>query len=455
LLRACLGAALLLASTPARADDSHYQDQPLGDRAAAMGGAFIALSDEASGAYYNPAGLADAPHSSVSLSASVYGMVRQHTEGHDGPAATDSNFLSYPSTVAWLQRVRRARSDQGEGRVQLGLSLLVPQSALSSRHLEQQGPESASGADRIQPTRHRVLLSEDSTLWVGAAAAWKPLPWLSLGATLFGSVRTGLYQLHEQTVEDVVDPTGAAVDRSAYGERTNVRLSHYGLFGVAGAVFRLTRGLRAGLVFQSPLLRLAGSALVERVEPVRDPGSGNITLRALETDAPFQDQRPLRVGVGLSYSAPGRFAVAADFTLHGPVGEHAAFDHPDTAGLARVEKRLVWQLNVGGELYAASWLPLRLGFFTNRSAMAPLADCDAAGTCKPHENLLADGIDLYGVSGSVGLELERFALNLGLSYARGSGATNVTAGGSGEPTAGVELTRERLFVNVGAAVQLR
>jgi long-chain fatty acid transport protein len=436
---------LLLAAAESRADDSHYQDQPLGDRAAAMGGAFIALGDEASGAYYNPAGLADAPHSSVSLSASVYGMVRQHTDGHDGPAATDSNFQSYPTTVAWLWRVRRARSDRGEGRVQLGLSLLVPQSALSSRHLEQRDPESASGADRIQPTRHRVLLSEDSTLWVGASCAWKPLPWLSLGATLFGSVRTGLYQLHDQTIDEVVDPGGAAIDRAAYGDRTNVRLSHYGLFGVVGAVFRVTGGLRAGVVLQPPLLRLAGSALVERVEAVRDPASGNVTLRALETDAPFQDRRPLRVGAGLSYSAPGRFTVAADVSIHGPVGEHPAFDHPQTAALARIERRPVWQVNVGGELYAAPWLPLRLGFFTDRSAAAPLEDCDAAGACEPHENLLVDGVHLYGISGSAGLELERFSLNLGLSYARGSG----------EPIPGVELTRQRLFVNVGAAVRLR
>ena len=43
------------------AGESHYNHYAVGERAGGMGGAFTALADEATGAYYNPAGILDAP----------------------------------------------------------------------------------------------------------------------------------------------------------------------------------------------------------------------------------------------------------------------------------------------------------------------------------------------------------------------------------------------------------
>src|SRR5205085_928366 len=70
--------ALLLCALPARADDSRYQDYPVGSRALALGGAFVALSDDPSGLYYNPAGICDSRRLNVSVSASLYGIERQN-----------------------------------------------------------------------------------------------------------------------------------------------------------------------------------------------------------------------------------------------------------------------------------------------------------------------------------------------------------------------------------------
>jgi len=73
--------ALLLCASSASADDARYQDYPIGTRAMALGGAFVALSDDPSGLYYNPAGICDTRRLNVSVSASLYGLERQSTTG--------------------------------------------------------------------------------------------------------------------------------------------------------------------------------------------------------------------------------------------------------------------------------------------------------------------------------------------------------------------------------------
>ena len=61
----------------ARADDGHYQNFIVGERAAGMGGAFTAIADDPSATYYNPAGLVGAQKDILSASLSVYGFQQQ------------------------------------------------------------------------------------------------------------------------------------------------------------------------------------------------------------------------------------------------------------------------------------------------------------------------------------------------------------------------------------------
>jgi len=49
--------AILFVSAWVFADEFHYNNLLIGDRASGMGGAYTAISDDASGMYYNPAGI--------------------------------------------------------------------------------------------------------------------------------------------------------------------------------------------------------------------------------------------------------------------------------------------------------------------------------------------------------------------------------------------------------------
>ncbi|MCX6111981.1 MAG: aromatic hydrocarbon degradation protein, partial [Proteobacteria bacterium] len=68
---------ILLYSIPVFSEPDHYKNILVGDRAATMGGAYVGLSNDLSGTYYNPAGMAFADGSGISASANVY--QEQHT----------------------------------------------------------------------------------------------------------------------------------------------------------------------------------------------------------------------------------------------------------------------------------------------------------------------------------------------------------------------------------------
>jgi hypothetical protein len=65
LIYSCFVAAQL------KADDTHYKNMLVGERAATMGGTYVAISDDSTGCYYNPAGIAYAVGDSLSGSGNV------------------------------------------------------------------------------------------------------------------------------------------------------------------------------------------------------------------------------------------------------------------------------------------------------------------------------------------------------------------------------------------------
>ena len=66
-----LGLFTGLITNDAVADQFHYNNFIMGDRAVGMGGAYGGVSDDASGMIYNPAGLAFALSNDISGSASI------------------------------------------------------------------------------------------------------------------------------------------------------------------------------------------------------------------------------------------------------------------------------------------------------------------------------------------------------------------------------------------------
>ena len=452
-------AALLLLPWVARADDNHYQNFLVGDRAAGMGGAFTATSDDSSGGYYNPAGLAEAPHSSVSLSAAVYGYAnRRYAVKQLSFESDNSSFISYPTTAAWIQRLRRGDED-GSGRVQLAISLLSPQSDAARISTDYETDPQQLGSSRVAQIANVVgiRIMEDETLWVGVSLAWKIFRHMAVGLSVYLTYRTGIYQDHEVALAKLYD-MDYLTQTGSYGMALwrDIRLTHLALVGIFGVVVPVTERLRLGASFRSPSVKLYGSADLKYFGTL-DHKTGEIAPSSLDIpEAGFVDNQPFKVTVGASYNRHRQWGVALDFSIYGPVGEHEIFDLGAASGALsrlifgsmRMQKRVVWQLNVGGEYYIAHIVPLRLGFFTNLSSLDPPQDC-SAGVCGDHVNIFTDSVDMFGVSGSVGFELYNVALNLGCSYSVGSDTRTIPddSGGSYE----AEFSRSYLLVSIGGA----
>ena len=65
-------AFLLCMSANSFADDFHYNNILIGDRASGMGGAYTAVSDDASGLFYNPAGIVYVTDRNFTASVNAY-----------------------------------------------------------------------------------------------------------------------------------------------------------------------------------------------------------------------------------------------------------------------------------------------------------------------------------------------------------------------------------------------
>jgi long-chain fatty acid transport protein len=422
---AALPAVLVaLGTTATHADDNHYQNYLVGERAVGLGGAFTAIADDSSGAFYNPAGLAESPHSSLSLSAAVYGFAT-HRDAVDALGVEDSGntFISYPTTAAWIQRVRRGAED-GRGRIQLALSLITPYSTVSRRRLAYAvSPQpTATAGQTVGADVLEVNLADDDTLWIGLSGAAKLHRRISVGLTVFGTLRSGVYQFHGLQLLRFYQ-ADQETDRAALGNRADLHFLHGGLLGVAGAMIAITDRLRLGAAFRTPQLRLSGSGEANLLSI----GVAEQRLQVQSTDlaARFFDYQPFKATLGAAYVVPRRIGVSLDFALHGPWATYTVLELEQPAeGGARdlfwMRKKIVWQLNAGAEYYLRGIVPLRLGAFTNLSSLDPVNACDPADpNCAETANPFADAVDRFGLAGSIGYEVDRATLNLGWSYCFG------------------------------------
>lgn len=407
------------------ADESHYQNYIVGERALGLGGAFTAIADDASGSYYNPAGLAQLSQSSISLAAALYGRSRFGLSLNTGaPINTaDQQFIAYPATAAWVQNIRDG-DRVGVGRVQMALSLLTPQSDVNHRRLAYSRTVLDAQGNAYPSQEIGVEVSEDTALWIGLSVGWKLHPRLCLGASIYAIRRSGSYQAYE------VSLTQVGGDFFGYLEQGGLTFEHWGLNAQLGLLFQVNAEIRLGLRLRSPLLPVTGSA------------EANFTvINAEQSYVPpklkgdFVDSQPASGALGFAYIRPRLFGFSLDLTVWGPMPGHAmvrldtsALDPNDpVAELFATKKKTTVQVNLGAEYYVAGIVPIRAGFFTNLASTA-VSGCSSVDPDCEESNPLEDPIDRFGFTASVGVELERFTLNFGALYNLGF-RTEQTVGG--------------------------
>jgi len=399
---------------PAFADEFHYNNILIGDRAAGMGGAYTAVSDDPSGLYYNPAGIVLAPGGSFSASVNAFQYTKKTYKdvlGGNGWDRISSNLL--PNYFGVIQPL-------GTGKI--GFSYAVPDSRLEN---QAQTFYNIPGIDPVtkQPitiTRYVINTNDnDYTYNFGPSYAFKINDRLSVGGTAYIHYRDR--QLISNQFVSVDNNLSVSGDERYQWQNVYDSVNEWGVKPILGLMWTPKDKVSLGLT-------------VSKTTIIESSRRKQITLRDLDFGSNLpsysvwesKDNRefPWVITLGGAYFPSESLLVSADISYYSAASYTLNFKTglPDgSTAVAAIDTPQSETVNVsvGTEYYPRSTIALRGGLFTN---MANTPKLDAAKTDQ------LEHIDMYGASLSISRFTRSSSLTLGGSYSFGTGQAQPYSG---------------------------
>lgn len=395
---------LLAAESGARADVFHYANFIAGDRAIGLGGAYTALSNDASGVVYNPAGLAFAETNEISGSANAFFSQKTTYKKALGNADfTEDNGGSLSPFVGGLYRLE----DKVPG-LAAGFAIYATDNAVKNQNqfIREQDFQ-GSTISRL----HREVHETSATGYYGGAVS------KLIGKTFSVGLGASILMVDElsQSYQDIGQKvTTASVVATKYTTRAiRTELGVKGLEPVLGFRFAVTQNMFLGLAIKKAVLLSQGyqydleesSSLLDASNKVvagaaTDP---DVAIKRISTkvEKPLKDW-PAEIRGGVAYSKAQAFTLALD------VSHHLA----STGGDPSFDRKAVTNVAAGFEAYPAAIVAVRGGVFTNRDARAVPK---AGGSNQP------DHIDYTGATLSAVYVSDEKQISAGVVYQSGSG----------------------------------
>jgi long-subunit fatty acid transport protein len=381
--------AALFTLSSARADEFHYNDVFMGPRASGLAGTMIGLADDPSSAYYNPAGLARARNTTVTVS----------TTALLGKQLAVGDLLEMRSTVAFSP-AGITTTQAGSGNI--AFMALSPSNDAYQVDRTFEGDELVSARMNIERSdssylvglSYGVNIGRDIDLGVGVGYLYSSQ---SMKYSTFSHYRTPL------------EDGAIAIDL----DQTQRGIQH-GLMLLAGILWHpmgIDGPLRIGASMRTGVNVSTSASLQEttfRGYEQRPSSGGELFYE--RSSSPNEKKRgasrtPPMFGLGVAWRIKPFWVVAADLTFHG-------YAHYESFG-SEVTKLATLNGSIGTEFLMRDGIALRLGFFTNRSS-APAS-----------VERLTESWDQYG--GTLGATFERsgYAFTFALRYARMIGETHI------------------------------
>lgn len=377
--------ALLLSQTPCLADDFHYNNILIGERAAGMAGAYTAVSDDPSGMYYNPAGIVEAGTRNLSLSVNAYSTVdKEYKEVVGGRHWKRHSSSLLPNFFGILQEV---------GKLKVGISYAVPDNISE----EQDDTFTNFPLGGSQVDRYIINFNNhDKTYNVGPSIAFPLTDKLSLGLTLYG---------HYRSSDTVDNQTLVFSDSQSQWMNTLVRTEEWGVRPILGLMWSPAEKVSLGLA----LSRTFVISSKTRVQFTQKDLNGNLEMFN-PPDSGDKKEYPYRISVGAAYFPSPKLLISADLTYFTGV-EYSILT-------MKTRKEPVLNGALGAEYYFTRNWALRGGLFSNRSNSP-----EVKGTA----NEQTEKIDAYGVTLSLTRFIKNTSFTAGGSYSYGSGKAQITS----------------------------
>ena len=338
-LLTAVGLLSIIKPQGALADQQHYNNVITGERAQGMGGAYTGVSDDASGVYYNPAGLAFAQSNDISGSANAFYSktvtYKKAIYGSDWVEESGGTFAPFFGALQKLDSVLPGLVG--------GFAYYTIDTQLTDQD------KTIAGVEKIA-YYHRAANQRYST-WVGAAAlGYRVSPSLGIGFSF------GYKKIDELTQ---ISQNLLLTDSSAYLMLSDrFRLTGHGVEFGLGLQWAPAPKLAIGLMARS------GQYASQKLEFVRD--QIEITSGSISKAQPFRStssnplgSMPLEIRTGVAYFASPSLLITSDVDWH---------DEVTDAAISSLKKESVMNIALGTEYFVTPSLPVRFGIFTNNDA---------------------------------------------------------------------------------------
>ena len=368
------------------ADELHYNNILIGDRASGMGGAYVAVSDDPGGMYYNPAGIAYSTGKSLSASVNAYSVTnRKYKNVINGNDWNRSSSTLLPNFFGVIQPI---------GKLKVGFSYAVPDSI-------QENQDQKYAIASLDSTHTINFNNKDDTNLFGPSAALQINDSLSVGATLY---------VHKRSTEAILNNSNLSNSTTGFVWSNGYQESdEWGLKPIVGVMWAPADKFSLGLTVAKTFI-LSSEVLQQSTY------SDDANVKPLTTFTRYSDKReyPYQVTAGVAYFPD------SSLLLSGDVSYYSSYDY--TFVNSQKKREAVVNGAVGAEYFIDKSWAVRGGLFT-----------DFANTPKIVNDTTdqAEHIDLYGGSFTVSHFTKSTSISCGGSYKFGSGKSKVDGGAQG------------------------
>lgn len=383
-----------LSAIPAHADEYHYNNILIGDRAAGMGGAYTAISDDPSGLFYNPAGIAYAQGSNVSVSANALHQTKtvyKNALGNGNDYVRES-FALLPNFFGIIQPL-------GKGKV--GFSYAVPDSVIEDQNQTFYSPNA-------NVSRYALNFNKsDSTYYFGPSYAIELTEEFSVGATLYGH-----YRRNEWLSNQLINLSSGKYE----WDNLFYKSTEWGIKPILGLMWSPTSRLSTGLSLSKVSIIQADAAYqticagdiptpaggTAICDPTYVPGTAPFRVVTLSNSKRVY---PTTSTLGIAYFHSKALIVSGDISYNSKV-EDSAFGN----------REATWNAALGTEYYLDEKWAIKGGFFTDRANTPKIQSGDANAF---------DHVDLYGVSMSASYFTRQSSITGGVTFRYGNGQAQI------------------------------
>jgi len=398
------------------ANAGNYQTFFIGGRAAGMSGAYTAMSEEASVAWYNPAGLGFNRRSSLDASASAFYLKLLHVPdilvtslpSGNYPSNFDvSSFQVVATSLSYVFRLgggdKALPADDTGTQHSLAVSVFIPDSSTFSKSLlldSTEGDVLYHQKLDVQQTNQTYFLGPSYGIRIGKN--------LALGASLYLTYSLINYRAGFNLA--VTLPSGASYFAINGG---NLTVTELGGAVVLGAQYRLTPEFTLGLTVRPPTIRFYQSPSGYWLALAAPEGGVNLYEETPFSGAKkgFHQSSPFRASLGASYVRQHSFAVSADLDVFTP------FKDSDMA----IDYKWVADGHVGAEIFFANRYAVTFGAFTDFSPQRLNKSFGDTRMDYLGGTVAISRLSLYDVTNSDATDRITFSSTIGLKYAYGFG----------------------------------